>query len=38
MNHPLDNTALFTIQEHPKIYVACLSSYTNGILYGAWID
>jgi len=21
----------------PRIYVACLASYTNGILYGAWI-
>lgn len=22
----------------PKIYVACLASYTSGILYGQWID
>lgn len=22
----------------PKIYVACLSAYNNGKLYGAWID
>ena len=22
----------------PKIYVACLASYNNGILHGAWID
>lgn len=22
----------------PRIYVACLSSYNNGILHGAWID
>lgn len=22
----------------PRIYAACLSSYSNGILYGAWID
>lgn len=22
----------------PKIYVACLASYTNGILHGEWID
>ncbi|MBA2657316.1 MAG: antirestriction protein ArdA [Tatlockia sp.] len=22
----------------PKIYVACLASYNNGILYGKWID
>ena len=22
----------------PKIYVACLSSYNNGILHGEWID
>ena len=22
----------------PKIYVACLSSYSNGIHYGAWLD
>jgi len=34
----LNNASLSTIQEHPQIYVACLSSYTNGILYGAWID
>ncbi|MBA3536659.1 MAG: antirestriction protein ArdA [Tatlockia sp.] len=24
--------------ETPKIYVACLASYNNGILYGKWID
>ena len=22
----------------PKIYIACLASYNNGILYGKWID
>lgn len=24
--------------EHPRIYVACLAAYNNGILHGAWID
>ncbi|HCD9500445.1 TPA: antirestriction protein ArdA [Legionella pneumophila] len=24
--------------EKPQIYVACLASYNNGILYGKWID
>jgi hypothetical protein len=24
--------------EAPKIYVACLASYNNGILHGKWID
>lgn len=24
--------------EQPKIYVACLAAYNNGILHGAWID
>jgi antirestriction protein len=37
INHHLDHASLSTIQE-PKIYVACLSSYTSGISYGAWID
>lgn len=23
---------------HPRIYVACLASYTNGIFHGAWIE
>lgn len=23
---------------HPRIYVACLASYNNGYLHGAWID
>lgn len=23
---------------HPRIYVACLAAYNNGILHGAWID
>ena len=36
-NHHLDHASLSTIQK-PTIYVACLSSYTNGILYGAWVD
>ncbi|MDT9165744.1 antirestriction protein ArdA, partial [Escherichia coli] len=22
----------------PRIYVACLAAYNNGILHGAWID
>jgi len=24
--------------EQPKIYVACLAAYNNGVLHGAWID
>lgn len=24
--------------ETPRIYAACLASYNNGVLYGAWID
>ena len=24
--------------EHPRIYVACLAAYNNGILHGAWIE
>jgi len=24
--------------EHPRIYVACLAAYNNGILHGAWMD
>ena len=27
-----------TVQVTPKIYVACLASYNNGILHGQWID
>ena len=34
----LNNTSLSNDEEHPEIYVACLSSYNNGILYGAWIQ
>jgi antirestriction protein len=25
-------------EDKPQIYVACLASYTNGILYGEWLD
>lgn len=25
-------------KQSPKIYVACLASYNNGKLHGAWID
>ena len=24
--------------EQPRIYVACLAAYNNGILHGAWIE
>ena len=34
----LNNTSLSNDEEHPEIYVACLSSYNNGILYGAWVQ
>ncbi len=27
-----------TTTDTPRIYVACLASYNNGILHGAWID
>lgn len=27
-----------TATEHPRIYVACLAAYNNGILHDAWID
>lgn len=27
-----------TPTEQPRIYVACLAAYNNGILHGAWID
>jgi antirestriction protein len=27
-----------TNTEQPRIYVACLAAYNNGILHGAWID
>ena len=27
-----------TLQTTPKIYVACLAAYNNGILHGQWID
>lgn len=33
LNHTLSNHEM-----HPSVYVACLSSYNNGILYGTWID
>ena len=25
-------------EEQPRIYVACLAAYNNGILHGAWVD
>ncbi|HWL52836.1 MAG TPA: antirestriction protein ArdA [Chthoniobacteraceae bacterium] len=28
----------FAPTEQPRIYVACLAAYNNGILHGAWID
>lgn len=31
-------TSEFTANEQPRIYVACLAAYNNGILHGAWID
>lgn len=27
-----------TTNYEPQIYIACLASYNNGILYGKWID
>lgn len=27
-----------TLTSTPRVYVACLASYNNGILYGRWID
>jgi antirestriction protein len=36
MSNHLNNIALS--KDTPKIYVACLASYTNGILHGAWLD
>ena len=27
-----------TINYEPQIYIACVASYNNGILYGKWID
>jgi antirestriction protein len=38
MTNHLQNTALSNGEDKPQIYVACLSSYTNGILYGEWLD
>jgi len=34
----LDNTSLSSTKLRPAIYVACLASYVNGILYGDWLD
>jgi antirestriction protein len=33
-----DTSFLSNDKECPEIYVACLSSYNHGILYGAWIN
>ena len=30
--------ATITTTEQPRIYVACLAAYNNGILHGAWIE
>jgi len=38
MANYLQNTALPTSEDAPQIYLACLSSYNNGILFGEWID
>ncbi len=38
MTNYFRNTALSASEDQPQIYVACLSSYTNGILYGEWLD
>ncbi len=35
MTYDLTNSSIAPIT--PKIYVACLASYNNGILYGTWI-
>lgn len=29
---------MFDMTDTPKIYVACLASYNNGVLHGRWID
>lgn len=36
MSDYLDNITLN--EDTPQIYVACLASYNNGILYGEWLD
>ena len=36
MTNHLHNVAFS--EEKPRIYVACLASYTNGISYGEWLD
>lgn len=39
MTNYLNNTALLSDNEdRPEIYIACLSSYANGIHHGAWLD
>lgn len=38
MTPNLENTGLSNSEQRPKIYVACLSSYVNGILFGTWLD
>lgn len=39
MTNYLNNSTLLSDREdHPEIYVACLSSYVNGIHHGAWLD
>ena len=32
------STHVSLLDNQPRIYVACLSSYANGILFGDWID
>lgn len=39
MLNNLNNTSfLSNNKENPEVYVACLSSYNNGILHGTWIN
>jgi len=35
---PLGTTGAPTLQDRPRIYVACLAAYNNGRLHGRWID
>lgn len=34
----LGTTGAPTVQDRPRIYVACLAVYNNGRLHGRWID
>ena len=35
---PLGTTGAPTLQDRPRIYVACLAAYNNGRLHGCWIE